>query len=277
MSGSIRLHGESDNSRVELPVFVSPTELIFAFNKRRLLLTVFNPYDNEAQFKIMTTSPERFDVSITKGTIKPNRRIDVNIRLPSQVIDSLPEPSDVPQIIDHFRVSLQVGQLKGNKPVKVRWCLNADLLDTTATEHGLLDEKTMYKSSIRQLKPSTSLINQSANSNLTSTSQKSYPQQARLSQSISNTRPPRQQANLDHSNVNMICTLCTIVCVFTLFLPLAIDFELCKKYKSLQDQESAQTSSFLSQLSSIFSVSYEMKLGCSFALGLFTYRLISTL
>lgn len=77
MSSSSRLYGDSDSSRVELPVFVTPAELVFTSSKRRLLLTVFNPYGNEAQFRIMTTSPDRFDVSVTKGIIKPNRRIDM--------------------------------------------------------------------------------------------------------------------------------------------------------------------------------------------------------
>lgn len=77
MSSSSRLYGESDSSKVDLPVFVSPNELLFAINKRRSLLTVFNPYSSEAQFRIMTTNPDRFDVSVTKGTIKPSRRIDM--------------------------------------------------------------------------------------------------------------------------------------------------------------------------------------------------------
>lgn len=77
MSSSSRFHGESDSSRVELPVFVTPGELILSTNIRRSLLTVFNPYGTEAQFRLMTTSPDRFDVSVTKGTIKPNRRIDM--------------------------------------------------------------------------------------------------------------------------------------------------------------------------------------------------------
>lgn len=77
MSGSSRVFGDSESSRVELPVFATPNELVFSTSKRRALLTVFNPYGNEAQFRIMTTSPDRFDVSLAKGAIKPNRRIDM--------------------------------------------------------------------------------------------------------------------------------------------------------------------------------------------------------
>lgn len=77
MSNSSRIFSESETSKIELPVFLSPNELVFSPGKRRSLLTVFNPYGNEAQFRILTTSPERFDVSLTKGTIKANRRIDM--------------------------------------------------------------------------------------------------------------------------------------------------------------------------------------------------------
>lgn len=77
MSGSSRAPADGDTSKVDLPVFVSPIELSFASNKRRCFLTIYNPYGNEAQYRIMTTSPDRFDVSSTKGTIKPSRRVDV--------------------------------------------------------------------------------------------------------------------------------------------------------------------------------------------------------
>lgn len=77
MSNSSRLVFENDTSRLDVPVFVSPTELIFSPNRKRSLLTIFNPYGKEAQFHILTTSPERFDLSNTKGILKPNRRIDM--------------------------------------------------------------------------------------------------------------------------------------------------------------------------------------------------------
>ena len=75
MSTSSRTYDET--SRVELPVFVTPVDLVFALNKRRSLVTIYNPYEGEAQFKLLTTSPNRFDVNITKGVIKPRRCMDV--------------------------------------------------------------------------------------------------------------------------------------------------------------------------------------------------------
>lgn len=208
MSNSSRLFSENDNSRVELPVFVSPPELVFSLNKRRSLLTVFNPYGNEAQFRIMTTSPDRFDVNVTKGTIKPNRRIDITVRLYSQKLDELPEPSEEPQTIDYFRVSLQVGQLKGNKPIKVYWCLNADLLDTHESHIiGSGDDKT----SKIKIKPSKSTSSSTSNQSLQISSPSSTSpspiQRSFSSPRSSLTRSNWQVNNIDHvqnrSNVNL--------------------------------------------------------------------------
>lgn len=78
MSSSSRFLSDTD-TRVELPVFVAPNELVFSPEQRQTFLTIFNPYGNEAHFKILTTNPERFDVNLTKGTVKPNRRIDMYV------------------------------------------------------------------------------------------------------------------------------------------------------------------------------------------------------
>uniref|UniRef100_A0A6G1SFV8 Motile sperm domain-containing protein 1 n=1 Tax=Aceria tosichella TaxID=561515 RepID=A0A6G1SFV8_9ACAR len=121
MGSSSRVFTDGEQPKIDLPIFVSPTELVFSMNKRRTLLTVYNPYGNEAQFRILTTNPERFDISSTRGTIKPNKRIDITIRLLSYKVEELPEPTDELQIIDQFRVSIQIGTLRGSRPVKVGW------------------------------------------------------------------------------------------------------------------------------------------------------------
>lgn len=253
MSSSSRLFGDSDNSKLDLPVFISPNELNFALNKKRSILTIFNPYDTEAQFRIMTTNPDRFDVSVIKGIIKSKRRIDVTIRLLNQKIEDLPQPTEELETIDYFRVTLQVGQLKGNKPIKVNWSLNADLFEPEENQVHLLsgsaDDTKHSKLKVKSMKTSSF-----------------------SNQRCSLIRPGRQiDYSVGSSNINLICTLCALACVIGLLLPLTIDTE---KPKSYQDQAST---TWISQISAIFSISYEMKLGCSFALGLFTYRLISTL
>lgn len=48
----------------------------------------------------------------------------------SQKIDELPEPTDELQTIDYFRITLQIGQLRGDKPIKVHWCQSADQLES---------------------------------------------------------------------------------------------------------------------------------------------------
>uniref|UniRef100_A0A6G1SP76 Motile sperm domain-containing protein 3 n=1 Tax=Aceria tosichella TaxID=561515 RepID=A0A6G1SP76_9ACAR len=278
MSSSSRVFTDGDNPKIDLPVFVSPTELVFSISKRRTLLTVYNPYGNEAQFRILATNPERFDVSLTRGTIKPNRRIDITIRLLSHKVEELPEPTDELQIIDHFRISIQIGALRGNRQVKVGWVNYVDYSDADDTSRllgGGGDDMTS-RVRMKSLKQSPAYIS-------VSSSQRN-PQSPTTASPRASTIRARSQPT-DHqvvsqtgSNVNLVCFLSAIVCVVLLFLPLAIDSELCKKAKLYQsDQNSSQTTGILAQISNFLSVSYEMKFGCSFALGLFTYRLISTM
>lgn len=268
----------TDSSKVELPVFVLPNELIFSPSKRRTLLTVYNPYGSEAQFRIMTTSPDRFDVSSTKGIIKPNRRIDITIRLLNQAVDELPEPTEQPQTVDYFKVSTQVGSHKGSKAIIVYWSTIASEFVDGDENRTIIDDKSssMSKFKSRALKQTANLLGDIDQSN---TSQRPFSNQRLATGNI-----VRSRSQIDHlhgpggSNVNLICFVCAIACVTCLYLPLALDSELCKKAKIHSNQAvSSQSISILTQISNLLSVSYEMKLGCAFALGLFTYRLISTL
>lgn len=299
MSQSSRLlaAGGGESSRVELPVFISPAELNYAPNKKRCLLTIFNPYNNEAQFRIMTTNPERYDVSIIKGTIKPGRRIDITIRL---YIDKLlDDPTDEPRVIDYFRVSMQMGPMKGSKPIKVLWQEYAESIEANESISpligtgggGVVEDRSPSSSSssaklrMKSMKPSGGLTSSASPIGIINSPSTSHISQR--NPKLSTMKPTRQQliqAELMNggSNVNLVCTICALACVFTLFLPLSIDSELCKKVISYPtDQTSTSTQAaatgIISQLSAFFRISYEMKLGCSFALGLFTYRLISTL
>jgi hypothetical protein len=276
MSSSSRVFTDGDNPKIDLPVFISPAELVFSVSKRRTLLTVYNPYGNEAQFKILATNPDRFDVSLTKGTIKPNRRIDITIRLLSNKIDELPEPTDELQIIDHFRISIQIGAVKGNRQVRVGWVNSVEYSDVDDNSRLIGGEDLTSRLKLKSLKQSPAYIS-------VSSSQRN-PQTPLATPSRASATRSRSQVS-DHqivsptgSNVNLVCFLGAIVCVVLLFLPLAIDSELCKKAKLYQSDESnSQAIGLLAQMSNFLSVSYEMKFGCSFALGLFTYRLISTM
>lgn len=277
MSSSSRVFTDGDNPKIDLPVFISPAELVFSISKRRTLVTVYNVYGNEAQFKVLSTNPDRFDVSLTKGTLKPNRRIDITIRLLSNKVEELPEPTDEIQIIDHFRISIQVGAFRGNRQVKVGWVNSVEYSDVDDTSRLMSGEDLTSRVKLKSLKQSPAYMS-------VSSSQRN-PQSPPAASSRAATIRSRSQLQ-DHapivspngSNVNLVCFLGAIVCVVLLFLPLAIDSELCKKAKLYQaDQGGTQPVGILAQISNFLSVSYEMKFGCSFALGLFTYRLISTM
>lgn len=304
MSSSSRMFADAggDNSKIELPVFILPPELVFSWSIRRALLTIYNPYGNEVQFKIMSTNPDRFDVSVPKGIIKPNRRIDVTIRLLSHKMETeLPDPTDELQVIDHFKISIQTGALRGNRQVKVNWiasCVDysdaamddtARLLGTGGASMGpggALDEMSS-KLKLKSLKQQVT----ASQRNAMQQSSPAFSSSGRLATSRGSSLRSQHLTAPDHhqqhhnagSNVNLVCLMGALVCIVLLFLPLAIDSELCKKAKLYHANENETSSpngqpvGILAQLSNLLSVSYEMKFGCSFALGLFTYRLISTM
>lgn len=181
------------------------------------------------------------------------------------------ESLDEKQLMDHFRVSINVSTLKGSRQIKVYWCTKVDYLDsnTELPISSFVDDKTQrIKSRASKQSPIGVKPHLSSVSNIT--------QQSRLA-IIRSSRSQINGPSDSGSNVNLICFICASICILTLFLPLAIDYELCRKAKSYSEQTSAKPTGLLAQLYSILSVSYEMKFGCSFALGLFTYRLISTM
>lgn len=114
-------------------------------------------------------------------------------------MDELPEPSDEPQTIDYFRITLQVGPLKGNKPIKVYWCARADFIDSDDIHP--IDEKT----SRMKIKTSKSLTPSSSQSVQLGTIQSS--QKAFSNQRSAIARPGRQNPQIEpphsSSNVNL--------------------------------------------------------------------------
>ncbi|XP_070538974.1 motile sperm domain-containing protein 1-like [Ptychodera flava] len=67
----------------KLPVFVFPTELVFYADDKashKQVLTVYNPYDFTLKFKVLSTSPKKYVVVDSEGTIKQGCCIDIVIR-----------------------------------------------------------------------------------------------------------------------------------------------------------------------------------------------------
>lgn len=260
MSGSSRIHSESDTNKLELPVFINPGTLAFALNRRRSLLTIFNPYQSDAKFKIILSNPHRFDVSLLKGTVESQRRIDITVRLLDHALSGLPEPTNEQIVIDNLKLFLKVGQITGCKGIDVHWCeeIEEKDCDDSSTSSKL---KTRHK-------------------------QLNLEERHRIAQKTSHLSDQRTLPNnvsghdtsivhRDSSSINMVCTIGAVACVLILFLPLSLDLDLSKK--NSDQQSCSHPSNMWSFLKSFMSISYEMKLGCSFALGLFTYRIISTI
>lgn len=64
----------------ELPVFAFPKSLEFYLEDRRShkkLLTLYNPYDFVVRFKILCTSPDKYDVSSPNGKISGKCQVDL--------------------------------------------------------------------------------------------------------------------------------------------------------------------------------------------------------
>lgn len=131
------------------------------------------------------------------------------IRILSHKIDELPIPTEEVQTIDYFRVTLQVGPLKGNKPIKVHWCLNADSVDSDDVPLIASDSDKSLKSSykVKSSKTSTSSPSVQTNPQNISSSptihfnQRSFPNQR--STNIRSGRQPSQRSHQGGSNVNL--------------------------------------------------------------------------
>lgn len=68
----------------KLPVFVFPTELLYYaddHSSHKQVLTVYNPYEFTLRFKVLCTSPKRYSVVDSEGTVRPGCCIDIVIRL----------------------------------------------------------------------------------------------------------------------------------------------------------------------------------------------------
>ncbi|CAK8684751.1 motile sperm domain-containing protein 1-like [Clavelina lepadiformis] len=76
-------HATSLIENKKLPIFVSPDKLLFYSDdgeSHKRVLTVYNPYDFPVSFKVLSTAPDCYIVSETRGRIKQHCCIDIVIR-----------------------------------------------------------------------------------------------------------------------------------------------------------------------------------------------------
>ncbi|XP_072033640.1 motile sperm domain-containing protein 1-like [Amphiura filiformis] len=67
----------------QLPIFVFPTELVYFADdpsSHKQVLTLYNPYEFSLRFKVLCTSPKRYSVVDSEGTVRPGCCIDIVIR-----------------------------------------------------------------------------------------------------------------------------------------------------------------------------------------------------
>lgn len=66
-----------------LPVFVFPTSLSFYWDDQsshKQILTLYNPYDFSLKFRVLATSPNKYIVADSEGSIRPRCCVDIVIR-----------------------------------------------------------------------------------------------------------------------------------------------------------------------------------------------------
>ncbi|VVC95387.1 motile sperm domain-containing protein 1-like [Leptidea sinapis] len=84
------------------PVFVFPVSLEFYLNARhthKQLLTVYNPYDFSVNFKVLSTSPNKFTVIDPEGIIAPQSCIDIVVRYTQPSVSHC-------NVIEKFRITM---------------------------------------------------------------------------------------------------------------------------------------------------------------------------
>ncbi|KAG9510624.1 Delta-1-pyrroline-5-carboxylate dehydrogenase, mitochondrial, partial [Fragariocoptes setiger] len=122
-------------------------------------------------------------------------------------IDDLPEPELEPQTIDSFRITLQVGNLRGNKAIQVLWCADAEHLensDNTFLQQDNSDKKTPPSTGssstvYRTASKSALATNRSTTSSSTTVSAPIRPN----NRNLQNSRMGTLNGPRDHSNINL--------------------------------------------------------------------------
>jgi len=103
-AGDGRQLQQKTTGQSSLPVFVFPTSITFYARDRlsyKQVLTLYNPYDFTLYFQVLSTKPDKYNVTNSEGRLKPRNCIDIVIRHKCA--------SDVSQIgvTDKFRIHVQ--------------------------------------------------------------------------------------------------------------------------------------------------------------------------
>lgn len=125
-----------------LPVFVSPSELIYYaddISSHKQVLTIYNPYGHSLKYKVLCTAPRKYHVVESEGFIKSHCCIDVVVRHKGPLISKDVMVSDKFQIQLYEQGSsavkghkLIISQVLQNKPKQAPAELPLQALPSTA-------------------------------------------------------------------------------------------------------------------------------------------------
>eukprot|EP00118_Oscarella_pearsei_P006264 m.28427 g.28427 ORF g.28427 m.28427 type:complete len:180 (+) comp30768_c0_seq2:135-674(+) len=117
-------------------VFAFPATLIFDKPKLEQILLICNPYNVSVDFKILSNTPEKFIVSLSKGTIPSKHRVETTIRLK----ETYKEPSKYWFRVDFY--SLQDRERKlGSTTIPAKCHLTEPEDDAQATRETPADSQ----------------------------------------------------------------------------------------------------------------------------------------
>merc|ERR1712113_1276294 len=73
-------------------IAVIPTALNFTNDKTKDVVTIYNQNDFKVKFKIMSTVQDGFDLSVYRGELEPESRLDIAVRAKRAVLHSTEPP-----------------------------------------------------------------------------------------------------------------------------------------------------------------------------------------
>jgi len=187
-----------------VPVFCFPSSLVFSGIDRdqlKQILTIYNPYDFPIRFRVLSTTPDYYNVLSPEGSINSKNCVDLIIRLTPDV-----PPSSLVPLESKFRV--QIFNYTSRQPLGRK-----DVLSTIA--FGSLAQHQSHSHSLDSL-------DSDAFHAVPGDGGGSFSGGSRVSRRH---RPDPSPPFLDHPaaqpiNINYVAIITGIVCIIGLLLPL---------------------------------------------------------
>ncbi|CAI8019463.1 Motile sperm domain-containing protein 1 [Geodia barretti] len=125
-----------------LPVFVSPAELQFVGEdeaSHKQILTLFNPYNFNIRFKVLSSAPHKYSVHESQGTLNPRCCTDLLICV-SRIVYHRLASSGPYDVSDKFKIELFYNQRGSTTPIGLKFVISTLLKSKSGAQS--FDEPT---------------------------------------------------------------------------------------------------------------------------------------